>query len=184
MDTAFRFSLTEEEKECLKTLVRYSISEKLSPTGTPVPPPVSDKLQEKFGAFVTLKREGRLRGCIGHLVGDEPLYATVFEMARQAAFGDPRFPPLSAAEFDDLNIEISILGPITVCPDPKQIEIGRHGLIIRKGPYSGLLLPQVAVEWKWDQLTFLQQTCRKAGLPPEAWKDPDTQLFWFEAEVF
>ncbi len=183
-DEAFRFFLTDEEKQCLKALVRYSITEKLLPSGAEPPRPPSDKLQQKFGAFVTLKRKGRLRGCIGYLVGDKALYATVFEMARSAAFGDPRFPPLTAAELDDLDIEISILGPITVCSDPNAIEIGRHGLILRKGHASGLLLPQVAVEWKWDRLTFLQHTCQKAGLPSDTWQDPDAELFWFEAEVF
>ena len=131
-----------------------------------------------------MKIQGRLRGCIGHLVGGKPIYLTVAEMARAAAFEDPRFPALKLAEFDMLDIEISILSPLMPCPDSEQVEVGRHGLLIRKGGNSGLLLPQVATEWNWDRKTFLEQTCRKAGLPSTAWREPDSRLFWFEAEVF
>ncbi len=180
----FRFSLTEEEKAFLKDLVRLSIKSRLDGEDVGIPPAPTEKLEEKYGAFVTLKRGDRLRGCIGHLIGDKPVVRTVFDMARQAAFHDPRFPELAASEFDDLDVEISILGPIVPCPDPELIEIGRHGLIMRRGAQQGLLLPQVPVEWSWDRETFLEHTCRKAGLSGDAWKKPDTQIFWFEAEVF
>jgi AmmeMemoRadiSam system protein A len=166
-------------------LVRLSIVSYLKgERGWTAPEPPTETLQEEFGAFVTLKIQGRLRGCIGHLVGDKPIFMTVAEMARAAAFQDPRFPPLKLAEFDMLDIEISILSPLTPCPDSEQVEVGRHGLLIRKGGNSGLLLPQVATEWNWDRKTFLEHTCRKAGLPSNAWKEPGSQLFWFEAEVF
>lgn len=182
--SAFRFSLTPEEKTFLKDLVLYSITSKLrKEKAGPLEPP-TEKLGEKFGAFVTLKRNGRLRGCIGHIVGSAPLVETIFEMARAAAFGDPRFPELDEAELDGLEIEISILSPITPCPDPNEIEVGRHGLLVQQGMSQGLLLPQVPLEWKWDRETFLRQTCHKAGLPPDAWKDPKTRILWFEAEVF
>jgi hypothetical protein len=105
-------------------------------------------------------------------------------MAGSAAFRDPRFPPLTEDEFRRVEYEISILSPIEPCPDPERIEVGRHGLIMSRGARSGLLLPQVPVEWHWDRETFLGQTCFKAGLPRDAWKDPDTAIFWFEAEVF
>lgn len=181
----FHFSLTPEEKEYLKGLAALSIRQKLEPDKDIVlPGPPTDRLNEKFGAFVTLKRQGRLRGCIGHLVGDRPLFETIERMAKAAAFEDPRFPPLDKRELKDLKLEISILSPLVPCPDPAKIEIGRHGLLIRKKGNSGLLLPQVPVEWDWDRETFLRQTCRKAGLPENAWKDPAARLFWFEAEVF
>jgi len=193
MEQQFKFSLTEAEKDYLLLLVRRSIlaglkerGEKAESSGLPklAPHPPSERLKEKFGAFVTLKINGGLRGCIGRVVGDLPLVETVSRMARSAAFEDPRFPPLSAGEFPRLEIEISILSPLTPCPDSDKIEVGRHGLLISKGGASGLLLPQVPVEWGWDRETFLAQCCRKAGLPSSAWKDQDARIFWFEAEVF
>lgn len=180
----FRFSLTDEEKTYLKGLVRQSIATALEGKAYTPPPPPTDKMRQSLGAFVTLKLGGHLRGCIGHIIGDKPLYLTVAEMARAAAFDDPRFSPLSRQEFDRLDIEISILSPFTTCPDVNQIEPGRHGLMIRKGYSAGLLLPQVATEWGWDRETFLSQTCRKAGLPANAWKDQGAVIEWFEAEVF
>ena len=164
--------------------MRLSILRRLTGKGNEPPEPPAGKLVDPLGAFVTLKIEGRLRGCIGNVLGDGPLFKTVARMAQAAAFEDPRFPPLSRDEFDELELEISILGPVTECPDPERIEIGRHGLILRKGVRSGLLLPQVPVEWNWDRKAFLEHTCAKAGLPGNAWKDPSAQLYWFEAEVF
>jgi AmmeMemoRadiSam system protein A len=180
----FRFSLNQDEKDYLKNLVRLRIAGRLSGRGADVPEPPTDRLRECFGAFVTLTIRGRLRGCIGHIVGDTPLFQTIGEMAEAAAFGDPRFPPLSPHEFPDVSIEISILSPLSPCPDPARVEVGRHGLLVRRGGHSGLLLPQVPVEWGWDREQFLDQTCVKAGLRPGCWKLPDTSLFWFEAEVF
>lgn len=181
---AFRFTLTDQEKEYLKELVRLRIASRLAGRDAPLPAPPTDKLREPHGAFVTLTLRGRLRGCIGHIVGDRPLFETIGEMAEAAAFGDPRFPPLSQAEFADVAVEISVLSPLTPCPDPDLVEVGRHGLLVRRGVHSGLLLPQVPVEWGWDRETFLAQTCRKAGLESGCWKDPAAALYWFEAEVF
>jgi len=181
---AFHFSLTQEEKDYLKNLVRLRIAGRLAGRDVQVPQPPTDTLREPFGAFVTLSLRGRLRGCIGHIIGDKPLYETIGEMAEAAAFGDPRFPPLSRAEFDEVAVEISILSPLAPCPDPKLVEVGRHGLLLRRSGRSGLLLPQVPVEWGWDRETFLDQTCHKAGLEPGCWKNPETVIFWFEAEVF
>lgn len=181
----FGFSLTDEEKNYLKVLVFSSIRQNLFPEeNVLLPEPPTEKLKERLGAFVTLKVGGRLRGCIGHLVGDRPLNETVSRMAKSAAFEDPRFPPLSRGEYDKVGVEISILSPIEKCPDPEKVEVGRHGLVIRKGRHQGLLLPQVPVEWGWDRVNFLRHTAMKAGLPAEAWKDPDTEIMWFEAEVF
>ncbi|EMG37298.1 putative protein, PH0010 family [Desulfocurvibacter africanus PCS] len=180
----FRFHLPDEEKAYLKNLVRQSIGRCLTKDDTPLPEPPTEILHEKLGLFVCLKIRGRLRGCVGHIVGDKPLYQTVAEMALCAAFEDPRFPPLTADELENAEIEISVLSPLTPCPDPAQVEVGRHGLLMRQGMRSGLLLPQVPVEWGWDRETFLRQTCAKAGLGSECWKDPRTAIFWFEAEVF
>ncbi|EPR43868.1 AMMECR1 containing protein [Desulfovibrio sp. X2] len=179
----FRFVLTDEEKSYLKALVRQSIKDGFAGGGRPGKPP-TEKLTSELGAFVTLKENGGLRGCIGHIIGDKPVYETVYEMAQQAAFRDPRFPPVQPGEFDSLEIEVSILSPITPCPDLRQIAPGRHGLLVLRPPRSGLLLPQVASEYGWDCETFLAQTCLKAGLPPDAWKEPGTDVYWFEAEVF
>ena len=102
----------------------------------------------------------------------------------KSAFEDPRFNPLTEPELAECDIEISVLTPLEPCPDPEKIEVGKHGLYIRKGFYSGLLLPQVPVEWGWNREEFLQHTCNKAGLPKDSWKDDDSQLFWFSAIVF
>ncbi|THB69480.1 MAG: AmmeMemoRadiSam system protein A [Desulfovibrio sp.] len=185
MAEEFRFELSQEEKDYLRELVRLAILKRLNnKDADDLPDPPTDKLKEPLGAFVTLKIAGNLRGCIGNVYGDKPLHLTVARMAQAAAFEDPRFPPLTAKEFDQTSIDISILSPVTECPDPLKVEIGRHGLIIRKGGRSGLLLPQVPVEWGWDLTTFLEHTCAKAGLPKNSWKDPSAQLYWFEAEVF
>lgn len=178
----FHFSLTQAEKDFLHDLVRLSIRSRFEP-GTRLPAPISQAMEDRCGAFVTLKRKGRLRGCIGHIVGDKPLHRTVAEMARAAAFNDPRFPPVSAGELPDLDVEISILSPLSGCT-PEEVQPGRHGLLVRRGRNSGLLLPQVAREYGWDRETFLAQTCLKAGLPRGAWQNPAAEIFCFEAEVF
>jgi hypothetical protein len=181
----FAFDLTGPEKQYLLDIVRLSIRRDLGmEEGEGLPEPPTPRLTEKFGAFVTLKTGGRLRGCIGHIMGDEPLNKTVYAMARSAAFQDPRFPSLSEEEYDRLSVEISVLSPLTQCPDPMQVEVGRHGLLMQHGPHQGLLLPQVPVEWGWDREQFLAQTCGKAGMRADCWKDPQTRIFWFEAAIF
>lgn len=135
------------------------------------------------GAFVTLKRNGSLRGCIGHFGGLGTLGETVRAMAGEAAVGDPRFPPVSPEEAELLSIEISVLSPMEPVT-PEEVVPGVHGLYVRRGPRSGTLLPQVAAEEGWDRETFLAHTCMKAGLPPDAWLDPGTKLFSYTALVF
>jgi AmmeMemoRadiSam system protein A len=135
------------------------------------------------GAFVTLVRRGELRGCIGHLQADLPIGSVVARCAVAACSQDPRFPPVKAVELPDLDIELSILGPRERVASIEEIEIGRHGLVAEQGPRRGLLLPQVATEWKWGRQTFVEQTCHKAGLPRDAWRHRAT-LWKFEAEVF
>jgi AmmeMemoRadiSam system protein A len=138
----------------------------------------------RAGAFVTLHANGELRGCIGHIENDRPLSDVVASCAVSAATSDPRFPPLSAAEMPHLSIEISVLRPPEVVNRAEDIEIGRHGLLVESGWRRGLLLPQVAPEWGWDAASFVAHTCRKAGLPPDAWPRGGATLYRFEAEVF
>ena len=180
-------SLSTDDKQYLRNLVRWSITTYFNGSRTldeaSVPKSANPLLTEELGAFVTLKKSGALRGCIGNVVGQGPLFMTVARMARAAAFEDPRFPPVTETEFSELSIEISIMGPLTLCPDTERIEIGRHGLIMQHGSRSGLLLPQVPVEWNWDRKMFLEQTCRKAGLAPTMWEHPDTKIYWFEAYI-
>lgn len=146
---------------------------------------VDDDLRRPSGAFVTLNdRQGELRGCIGSIEPVAPLYQAVSSSAISAAFRDPRFYPVQRDEFPTLHLEISVMGPILRVKDVAEIEVGRDGLIIRRGHNAGLLLPQVATEHGWDRPTFLSQTCVKAGLPPTAWRDPDAKIERFSAEVF
>ena len=137
----------------------------------------------RAGAFVTLRIKGHLRGCIGYPEPDLPLVAVVERCAVSAAFSDPRFPPLSEAEWGEVDLELSVLGPIERVSDLKEIVVGRHGLVVEFGRRRGLLLPQVAVEWKWDAVEFAAQTCIKAGLPSDAFQK-GAKLFKFDAEVF
>ncbi|UCD71719.1 MAG: AmmeMemoRadiSam system protein B [Syntrophobacterales bacterium] len=176
--------LTEEEKRLLHHIARMAIEDMAR--GKPVPgfTVESQALMEKKGAFVTLKKGGQLRGCIGHIKGGNPLYKIVGELAAAAAFHDPRFKPVTEAELPDLEIEISVLTPLRLIDDVGEIQVGRDGIYLKKGDYSGLLLPQVATEYGWDRMTFLEHTCIKAGLPIDAWKDGDTWIYIFSAEVF
>ena len=145
---------------------------------------ISESIAERRGgAFVTLHKHGELRGCIGHIEPDEPLGRVVPRCAVAAASTDPRFPPVSLAEIPELEIEVSLLGPLEPITGPADIIIGRHGLVVERDRHRGLLLPQVATEWKWDAQTFLAQTCHKAGLSPDAWKRL-AKIWRFEAEVF
>ncbi len=144
-------------------------------------PPIT---KEKRGAFVTLNKNHQLRGCIGYIVPIKPLYETIMEMGKAAALRDPRFQPVEPDELDDIDVEVSVLTVPHVIDDVNEIEVGKHGIIIRKGHSQGLLLPQVATEYGWDRETFLKHTCRKAGLPTDAWLDDDTEIKIFSAQVF
>ncbi len=135
------------------------------------------------GAFVTIHHRGELRGCIGHIEADRPLVRVVSQCAVSACSADPRFPPVTPDELADIDIELSVLGPLELITGPDDIAVGRHGLVVARDGRRGLLLPQVATEWKWDALTFLAQTCRKAGLPVDAWKKGAT-VWRFDADVF
>jgi AmmeMemoRadiSam system protein A len=176
-------SLSLHEKEKLKQLAQQTIESVLFGKDKGEFEP-TETLKEKRGAFVTIKNKDKLRGCIGYIKGVLPLHETIREMAIQAAFRDPRFSPLQKNEWKDINIEISVLTPMKKIDNANEIEVGVHGLYIEKGPYSGLLLPQVATENHWKSLTFLENTCYKAGLPKDAWKSKDTNIYVFSADVF
>jgi MEMO1 family protein len=148
------------------------------------PTDVPEKCLEKRGVFVTLKKRGNLRGCIGYLTGLKPLVQAVLDNSYNAAFKDPRFEPLTADELSDISIEISVLTEPVLVKSVEEIMTGRDGLIMERGMYRGLLLPQVAVEQGWDRKTFLDQTCLKAGLPADSWKDSETKIYRFQAIVF
>lgn len=176
--------LSEREKEELHRIARSVIEAKCRGNPLPYVSPSTEKLGEKCGAFVSLYKKGMLRGCIGSLQADEPLYKTVEDMAQAAAFRDPRFRAVTEDELPYLDLEISVLTPFRQIQDPEEVQVGVHGIMIRKGFTSGLLLPQVATERNWDRITFLQETCRKAGLPKESWKDRDAEIYVFSADVF
>jgi len=176
-------ALSDVEKKALLGIVRKIIEARLEGKSIPELHLGSEVLKEKKGAFVTLKKDDHLRGCIGRIEARKPLYKTVGEMALAAAFDDPRFPPLKPDEWKNMAVEISVLSPLEEVKDIDEIEIGIHGLYITKGFHSGLLLPQVASEYRWDRLTFLQETCHKAGLHRDAWRDKDTKVYIFSAEV-
>lgn len=161
--------LTEEEGRALLAIARQALEAAVLERPQPALQGYAGNLAEPAGAFVTLRREDELRGCIGHVEADEPLARTVANCAASAALYDPRFPPVFPAEVPCINIEISVLSPLTDIA-PEEIEIGRHGLMISSGFRRGLLLPQVPLEWGWNREQFLEQTCVKAGLPASAWR--------------
>jgi uncharacterized protein (TIGR00296 family) len=148
-------------------------------------PPIFKELR---GVFVTLTKHGMLRGCIGHPYPDSPLMSAIIDSAISAATRDPRFPPVRSSEMKDISVEVTVLTQperIDAPPQklPELIEIGRHGLIVKKGSYQGLLLPQVAPENDFDQIDFLNHTCLKAGLSPDAWLS-GAEVYWFEGQIF
>ena len=144
--------------------------------------PSAGPLCEPRGAFVTLRVRGELRGCMGTFTPSGSLALTVSQMAGAVANDDPRFGPLRPEELDDLDVSISAVGQRRRLREPADIEVGRHGLVVQLGWQRGTLLPQVAVEEGWNALTFLERTCLKAGLPPQAWRDPEAVVELFPAE--
>jgi len=184
IDTALSpFPLSFDEKKELLQLAQSAIEEFILDKKIMNHQTQNVTLQEKRGAFVTLKKKGRLRGCIGFIKPVLPLYETVIQAAIYAACRDQRFPPVSSEELKDIEIEISVLTPLKKINNPHLVQVGKHGLFISKGDRSGLLLPQVPVENKWSRETYLQQICLKAGLRRDAWKQ-GADLYVFEAIVF
>ena len=178
---AFSGEFSSDERALLLRLAHESILSALERREIPLDPPTAH-LGEPRGAFTSLYLHGELRGCVGYVLPVSPVYRAVADTARAAAFEDTRFHPLTPQEAPDLEIELSVLSPPRPIP-AESIEIGRHGLLISRAGHRGLLLPQVPVEHHWDRITFLEQTCRKAGLPLDAWKTGAT-IEAFTAEVF
>lgn len=176
--------LSDEEKRILLQIARKSIEEEFGKTTVNLNQDFPETLNLKCGVFATLSIDDELRGCIGYIIGDKPLYELVYIVAKKSAFEDPRFYPLTEEELDEIEIEISVLSPPKRIQSIDEIKIGEHGLIIQKGPFHGLLLPQVATKYNWTVKEFLEHTCLKAGLSKTEWKDPNTKIEIFTADVF
>jgi AmmeMemoRadiSam system protein A len=174
--------LSDSEQQTLLRLARQAIEASVLEKAQPTFECPEGSLTQRAGAFVTLHRSGRLRGCIGNIESPKPLHETVRECARSAALHDPRFEPVSATELPHLHLEISVLSPLEDAR-PDEVEVGRHGLFICRGFQRGLLLPQVATKFKWDRENFLAETCFKAGLPADAWRH-GARIQIFTAQIF
>ncbi|MGA8152770.1 MAG: AmmeMemoRadiSam system protein A [Terriglobales bacterium] len=172
---------TTEERSLLLKLAHASIEAELIGQKISLEPP-SPHLAEPRGAFTTIYIRGELRGCVGYVFPVYSVYRTVAETARSAAFEDARFPPINHEESVELEVSLSILSP-TRAIRAEELDIGKHGLLVSQHGQRGLLLPQVPVEHAWDRVTFLEQTCRKAGLPLDAWRH-GAKLEAFTAEIF
>jgi AmmeMemoRadiSam system protein A len=175
--------LSDEDRRVLCAIAREAIASELEKR-SPAYPPATQGCGQVAGAFVTLNINGELRGCIGTMVGRAALGETVKAMAKEAAFGDPRFEPLSKEELSLIEIEITVLGPMKHIGSASEIELGVHGVYLTYHGRSAVFLPQVAPEWGWDVPTLLENLCRKAGVAPSAWKSPDVDLYVFEGLVF
>ena len=180
------FNITQNDAEILLQVSRKTL-EKYIRSGEKInfDHPLTDGLKQTAGMFVTLHKKERLRGCIGYIIGQEPIWKEVLELTVSSAVKDPRFPPVTPLELDEIEIEISILTPPEKISDVEEIKMGQHGVIVKRGSRQGVFLPQVAQETLWNRDTFLSELCsQKAGLPPNAWKDKDTELFIFSAIIF
>jgi len=179
--------MNDKQKQTLLTVARDTVEAVI--TGGPTPKPQSDdpELNAHCGCFVTLKNKGRLRGCIGQFISEGPLIELVGQMAKASATGDPRFfaDPIKPIELKNLDIEISVLSPLQRTNEPLSLRLGIDGIYIKKGRASGCFLPQVATETGWSKEEFLSYCCaHKAGLAADAWRDLDTEVYLFTAEVF
>lgn len=174
--------LSAAERQAVLLAARSAVADAASGR-SPAALPLEGVFARRAGAFVSLHRGGELRGCIGHIGADEPLGTVIGRCAVAAATEDPRFAPVRPEEVPGLDVEVSVLGPIEPVGDVREIDVGRHGLIVEQQWHRGLLLPQVAMEHGWDRETFLDHTCVKAGLPRDAWRH-GARILRFEAEVF
>ncbi|MBU7018791.1 MAG: TIGR00296 family protein [Theionarchaea archaeon] len=177
--------ITEEQGKRLISIARENILYYLTHHEMTRVDDVPPEFKEAKGVFVTLKKHEALRGCIGYPEPVYPLIDALLDSSVSAAVRDPRFPPVSAEEMKDIDVEVTVLTkPEEIVPDPRNVTIGEDGLIIEKGVFKGILLPQVPVEWEWDAEEFLCQACMKAGLPPDCWLDKDTIVYKFQGQVF
>jgi AmmeMemoRadiSam system protein B/AmmeMemoRadiSam system protein A len=185
MDDKSQDMLNEQQKKRLLEIARQTINEYVASGKKKDFQEKDPILLKTMGAFVTIHNQGRLRGCIGNIIGQQELYLTVRDMAIEAATADPRFPAVSEGELKDIDIEISVLSEPKKVEDAKEIKMGAHGVIVKRGFASGVFLPQVATETGWSREEFLSNLCsHKAGLAPDAWKDKGTELYSFTAQVF
>lgn len=168
--TGVQLELTSDQRAELLAIARWAIRERVRGLGSTADPSRDPRLQAAGAAFVTITRQGQLRGCIGYVDPVKPLTEAVAHSAAAAATADPRFPAVTPEELAHLEIEISVLSPLRRIDDPAQVQVGTHGLYISQSDRHGLLLPQVATDFGWDRETFLRQTCLKAGLPGDAWR--------------
>ncbi|MCJ7682252.1 MAG: AmmeMemoRadiSam system protein A [Candidatus Aminicenantes bacterium] len=175
--------LDKRQQNCLLRLARKAIEQYLLSGKTITPDKKNPCFPQQRGAFVTLKKGGKLRGCIGYPLPVKSLDETIIEMAVAASTEDPRFPVMKIKELPETKIEISVLGLPRPIRDVSEIKIGAHGIIVSQGPFKGLLLPQVPLEWNWDRKTFLRHGCLKAGLDEDAWEKEATVEI-FTAQVF
>ena len=175
--------LGEAEQATLLKLARQTLNNLLKGHSAPSADPPGAILGAPGAAFVTLRKGGKLRGCIGFTQAVDPLWRSVREATVRAASADPRFEPLQGSELDDVAVEISVLSPMARTA-PDQVKVGSHGLWIQAEGRTGLLLPQVALEWGWDREQLLRAVCEKAGLAPDHWRRPDAELYTFTAQVF
>ena len=173
---------TPEQQRALLELAREAVTAAVTQQAMRALADIDAAFQQPLGAFVTLHKHGELRGCIGYIEPIFPLHETIARGGEAAALQDPRFPVVTAAELPHLEIEISVLSPLAPIA-PEEVVVGTHGLVVEKGGARGLLLPQVPVEWNWNREQFLASTCRKAGLPMDAWQK-GAKLYGFTAEVF
>jgi AmmeMemoRadiSam system protein A len=176
--------LSEKQKELLLDIARKTIKDITNGKILPDFDIQDSQLNEECGAFVTIHNKGNLRGCIGNIIGDSPLWETIRKMAVEASRNDPRFPPVTEDELEEIDIEISVISPFEKVEDIEQIRIGEHGIFLRQGYYQGLLLPQVATEYGWSRKEFLEHTCMKAGLKKDCYRDARCEIFIFSAMVF
>jgi uncharacterized protein len=174
--------LNEVDQQTLLRIAREALISYLDTSNIPVVREPTESLRQHCGAFVSLHKGKNLRGCVGVIVAEKPLYVAVGECAVWAGLQDHRFSPVTKQEVGHLNFEISVLSPLEDIA-AEDVEVGRHGLVISQGGLRGLLLPQVPVEWKWNRERFLEETCQKAGLPPNAWRH-GARIQAFTAQVF
>jgi AmmeMemoRadiSam system protein A len=179
--------MNNTQKQTLLKVARDTVKAVIAGGALPKPKSGDPELNAPCGCFVTLKNRGQLRGCIGQFTSDRPLIELVVEMAKASATGDPRFfaDPITADELEQLDVEISVLSPLRKTDDPLSLRLGVDGIYIKRGCASGCFLPQVATEAGWSKKEFLSYCCaHKAGLPADAWRDPETEVYLFTAEVF
>jgi len=176
-------SVGNREKKLLLEVARRAVSAAVEGREFPGQVPEIANVRNLGGAFATLHRRGRLRGCVGKITSNESLVETVAHCAKAAALEDPRFDRVRPDELDDIEIELSLLSRLEPIA-PQQIEAGKHGLMVSRGGQRGVLLPQVATQFRWSGQRLLEETCVKAGLERDAWKEPGTQVQAFTAEIF